>query len=56
MLHRFIETIRHLNHRTGFEAYLESIQRNGAPGAPSVNEAWRDYQSVVRKDMTAFLS
>ncbi len=55
MLHRFIETIRHLNQRSGFEAYLESIQRSGMPGAPSVSEARRDFQSVVRKDTTALL-
>lgn len=50
MLNRFIESIRHLNHVSGFEGYLMNVHRKGFAGEPTVEEARRDYQSAVRRD------
>ena len=55
MIHRVIDTIRHINSHSGFEAYLENIQRNDKPGNASVNEAKRDYSAVIRRDTNSFL-
>ena len=48
MIHRIIDTIRQMNHRSGFEAYLENVQRGRADGAPTITEAKRDYEAIVQ--------
>ncbi len=51
MLSRFIHSIRGLNQLSGFELYLANVQRHSTSGAPTVDEAKRDYQAIVRLDL-----
>ena len=48
MLHTLINTFRHMNHTSGFERYLMKIQRSA--GAPSVEDARKDYRNIVRSE------
>ena len=50
MLNRVINTLKEFNHNHGFERYLENIQRSGLPGTPTVQEARRDYEAVVKTE------
>ena len=43
MLHRLIDSLRHVAHPSGFETYLWKLQRDGRSGYPSVEEARKDY-------------
>ncbi len=51
MLNRFIHSIRGLNQLSGFELYLANVQRHCPSVAPTVEEAKRDYQAIVRLDL-----
>ena len=53
MVHRFVSMIRHLGEGVAFETYLGSIQRTNKPGAPTFDEARKDYRSALRS-VTAF--
>ncbi|MCH7744650.1 MAG: hypothetical protein IIC84_01080 [Chloroflexi bacterium] len=48
MLNKFINSLRHLNDPSGFELYLNNIQRSGRIGVPSMNEARRDYSAFLK--------
>ncbi|MCH7786842.1 MAG: hypothetical protein IIB15_03150 [Chloroflexi bacterium] len=54
MLHKFINTLRHLNDPSGFELYLNNIQRGGRSGVPSLEEAKRDYKAVARSEASLY--
>ncbi len=47
MLHRFFDAIREMAASTEFETYYMGIQRRGLSGAPTADEARRDYQASV---------
>ncbi len=53
MFNKFINTIRHLNEPSGFGLYLNNIQRHGRSGAPTAEEAKRDYRAVARNENEA---
>lgn len=50
MLHKFINTIRHLNDPSGFGLYLNNIQRRGQSGVPTLDEARKDYSAFLRNE------
>ena len=50
MLHRFIETIRRINSQSGFEIYLANLQRHSLIGAPTFEEARKDYQASFKAE------
>ena len=50
MLHKFINSIRHLNDPSSFELYLNNVQRGGRLGAPSADEARRDYSIFLKRE------
>ena len=50
MLHRLIETIRRINSQSGFEIYLANLQRHSLIGAPTFEEARKDYQAAVKSE------
>ena len=50
MIHRFIETIRHLRSPSPFESYLGSVQRTRSQGLPTAQEARQDYRRIVNHD------
>jgi hypothetical protein len=52
MLHKFVDTIRHLHYANGFELYLSSLQRSGQSGVPTMEEARKDYQYFTRIEKT----
>ena len=47
MLHRFIDTIRSMHAASGFDTYLNHLQRSGRTGMPRVDEARKDFRSFV---------
>lgn len=48
MLHKFIDSIRHINrHTSGFDAYLANIQRSGLSDVPTLSEAKKDYRNAI---------
>ena len=51
MVHRFVSTIRHLGEASLFETYLRSVQLTQKPGAPTFDEARKDYTSALRSVM-----
>ena len=55
MLHRFIDTIRHMAPQSGFEAYLLNLQKNGVIGAPTPSEARKDYMSAIRRETNSII-
>ena len=48
MLHRFLSAILEMGHASEFETYCENLQRPGLAGAPTVDEARKDYQAALR--------
>ncbi len=50
MIHRFIETVRHLRAPSPFESYLGSVQRSRRQGLPTAQEARQDYRKVIGHD------
>jgi len=48
MLTRFMTSIRRFQTRSGFECYLNGVERNGVAGPPTAEEARRDYQAALR--------
>lgn len=49
MLHRFIDTIRNIGSRSGFELYLANLVRDNHQGGPTVDEARREYRALMRR-------
>ena len=50
MLHRLIDTIRHINlapANSGFGAYLASVQDASRSDVPSIDEARKDYRNCI---------
>jgi len=54
MLDRFINAMNWMGDPSSFEAYWLRLQRNGALGGPSAEEARRDYQAVERYKSLTF--
>lgn len=52
MLHKFVDSLRHLHYASGFELYLSNLQRSGQAGIPTVDEARKDYQYFTRLEKT----
>ena len=50
MLHRFIDTIRSMHATSTFETYLNNLQRSGRTGTPRVDEARKDFRSLLKSD------
>ena len=50
MIHKFIDSIRHLNSTGGFEAYLLNLQKSGRTGIPTITEARTDFQKILTRD------
>jgi gamma-glutamyl:cysteine ligase YbdK (ATP-grasp superfamily) len=48
MFQKLIETVLELTSNQGFESYLRNLQKNGAAGLPTRDEALKDYQSAIR--------
>jgi hypothetical protein len=48
MLQRVRSMIRRINGGSGFEAYLASLQRHDVTGAPTREQARREYQARLR--------
>ncbi len=46
MLHEFLRAIRTIGTGSEFESYWMSVQRDGIAGAPTVEEAKRDYRAA----------
>ncbi len=50
MLNKFIYSLRHLSDTSGFEVYLNNIQRGGRSGGPTLDEAKRDYSTFLKHE------
>lgn len=50
MFHKLIESIRHINHPTGFESYLNGLQGNKLHSNVTIDEAKRDYREALRTE------
>ena len=50
MLHKFINSIRHYNPSSGFDAYYVNLQKDGRTGLPTASEARSDFQRIVWTD------
>ena len=48
MIHRIMGAIRRVQGASGFEGYLETLQRLDSAGAPARSDARRDYLELVR--------
>ena len=51
MFNTIFRIIRRANHPTGFQAYLNSVQRSGHGSVPTVDEARRDYRDMSNRSM-----
>ncbi len=51
MLNSLFRIIRRANHPTGFQAYLNGIQRGAHGSGPTVEEARRDYREMSSRSM-----
>ncbi len=47
MLHRLFDMTLAIGTTSGFKGYLAAVQRSGIVGAPTVDEARKDYQATV---------
>ncbi len=47
MLHRLFDMTPGIGITSGFKGYLAALQRNGNVGAPSAEEARKDYQATI---------
>ena len=47
MLHRLFDITLGKMGTSGFDGYLAAVQRHGKAGAPTADEARRDYQATV---------
>lgn len=47
MLHRLFDITLGIGSKSGFEGYLAAVQRRGKAGAPTADEARKDYQATV---------
>ena len=46
MLHEFLRVIRTIGYASEFQSYCMSVQRTGDAGAPTVDEARKDYRAA----------
>ena len=46
MLHKVIRIIRRADRPSGFQAYMNNIQRGGNFSGPTYDEARKDYQRI----------
>ena len=49
MFNKFIEAMRETTAPSGFENYLRSLGARRTVGGPTIDEARRDYRSVMRR-------
>jgi hypothetical protein len=56
MLHKFLNSIRHVGESSNFGSYYDKLARDGLAGIPTADEAKKDYRefmrSVVRSSTT----
>ncbi len=50
MIRKILSSIRHMQAVTGFDSYLSSIQMHGGSGAPTVDEARKDYLNSINTE------
>ncbi len=56
MIDRFTGTIQSIgNHRSGLDAYLDSVQRRGCSCCPKYDEARKDFNSRLRSEFRGLL-
>ena len=48
MLHRLLDTVRGLNSKHGMQSFYNEVLSHGNPGAPTVEEAKKDYTAMMR--------
>ena len=48
MIRRFVHRVTHLHMGSEFDIYLSRLQNTSVAGRPTIDEARRDYQAVVR--------
>ena len=53
MLHKFIGTIRKIGYASRFETYYGNIQRGSLSGAPTADEARKEYQRLEQSSAHA---
>ena len=53
MLHKLLQRVSRLGHKSEFETYVASLQEGRRSGVPTLTEAKRDFQSVARYKMLA---
>ena len=51
MFNTLFRMIRRANHPTGFQAYMNNIQRSGHGATPTVEEARRDFREMSHRSM-----
>ena len=51
MFQKLLETVRELTGAQGFEAYLRNVQKNRTQGAPTREEALKDFQAMNRRPL-----
>ena len=54
MINRVIEAVRRAGHGSGFDAYFSTIYSKGLSGAPTHDEARRDYREVLRHNRPGY--
>lgn len=48
MVTRFMTSIRRVQSRSGFESYFNGVERGGAAGIPTAEQARRDYRAAIQ--------
>ena len=56
MLHRLVDMALGIGTTSGFEGYLAALQRGGKAGAPTADEARKDYQASVGSASISLIS
>lgn len=48
MITRFMTSIRRVQSPSGFESYFNGVERGGAAGIPTAEQARRDYRVAIQ--------
>ena len=54
MFHNIVEGLRRIHVASDLEAYYESIQEPGVAGTPTVDEARKDFRSLLHSHTIPF--
>ena len=50
LLKRFVDLVRQVTQPAGFDFYLNSVHQRGLPGAPTYDEARKDFMYTTKQE------